>query len=61
MTAPAYTTTHVLHLSLVLGRPVSGRAGGKLGRVDDLVVRLGDAGYPPVTAALATVAGRPQN
>ena len=58
MSAQAYATTHVLHLSLVLGRPVSGRAGGKLGRVDDLVVRLGDAGYPPVTAALATVAGR---
>jgi CBS domain-containing protein len=59
VTVPAATTTHVLHLSLVLGRPVIGRAGGKLGRVDDLVVRLGDAGYPPVTAALATVAGRP--
>jgi CBS domain-containing protein len=47
-----------LHLSLVLGRALTGRAGGRLGRVDDLLVRLGDAGYPPVTGALATVAGR---
>ena len=49
--------TRVLHLSLVLGGDLVGRAGGRLGRVDDLVVRLG-AGYPPVTGVLATVAGR---
>lgn len=48
----------LLHLSLVLGRALTGRAGGRLGRVDDLLVRLGDSGYPPVTGALATVAGR---
>lgn len=47
-----------LHLSLVLGAELTGRAGGKLGRVDDLVVRLGGEGYPPVTGVLATVAGR---
>jgi CBS domain-containing protein len=51
-------TRHTLHLSLVLGTELAGRAGGKLGRVDDLVVRLGEAGYPPVTGVLATVAGR---
>jgi len=54
-TAPA----RLLHLSLVFGRPLTGRAGGRLGRVDDLVVRLGEDDYPPVTGALATVAGRP--
>ena len=48
----------VLHLSLILGGEVAGRAGGRLGRVDDLVVRLGDGGYPPVTGVLATIAGR---
>jgi CBS domain-containing protein len=47
----------VLHLSLVLGRDVVGRAGDRVGRVDDLVVRL-DAEYPPVTGVLARVAGR---
>ena len=48
----------VLHLSLILGGELVGRAGGKLGRVDDLVVRLGDSGYPPVTAVLARIASR---
>jgi CBS domain-containing protein len=47
----------VLHLSLLLGGDLVGRAGGRLGRVEDLVVRL-DAEYPPVTGALARVAGR---
>ena len=60
MTAPAETTTRILHLSLVLGRALTGRADGRLGRGRrSRFVRLGDVGYPPVTAALATVAGRP--
>ena len=42
----------------MLGGELVGRAGGKLGRVDDLVVRLGDSRYPPVTAVLARVASR---
>ena len=47
----------MLHLSLVVGGALVGRAGGRLGRVDDLVVRL-DAGYPPLTGVTATVADR---
>ncbi|HEY6963402.1 MAG TPA: CBS domain-containing protein [Gaiellaceae bacterium] len=47
----------MLHLSLVLGGDLVGRAGGRLGRVDDLVVRL-DEPYPPLTGVLARVAGR---
>jgi CBS domain-containing protein len=48
----------VLHLSLVVGGEVRDAAGERLGRVDDLIVRLGDADYPPVTGVVATVAGR---
>jgi len=48
----------MLHLSLVVGGVLRDRDGGKLGRVDDLIVRLGDEEYPPVTGLLATVAGR---
>lgn len=49
----------VLHLSLVVGGELRDPAGEKLGRVDDLIVRLGDEDYPPVTGVVATIAGRP--
>jgi CBS domain-containing protein len=48
----------VVHLSLVVGSELVDRSGGKVGRVDDLIVRLGEDEYPPVTGLLATVAGR---
>jgi len=48
----------VVHLSLVAGGGLRDRVGGKIGRVDDLIVRLGEDEYPPVTGVLATVAGR---
>ncbi len=54
----AATTPRVLHLSLVSGSDLLDRSGAKLGRVDDLIVRLGEDEYPPVTGLLATVAGR---
>jgi CBS domain-containing protein len=49
----------VLHLSLVVGGELRDAAGERLGRVDDLIVRLGDDDYPPVSGVVATVAGRP--
>jgi CBS domain-containing protein len=51
-------TPQVLHLSLILGGALRDADGTKLGRVDDLIVRLGGAGYPPITGFLATIAGR---
>jgi CBS domain-containing protein len=48
----------VLHLSLVVGRQLRDADGLRLGKVDDLIVRLGSDDYPPVTGALATIAGR---
>jgi magnesium transporter len=50
--------SQVLHLSLVLGGQLRDADGLRLGRVDDLIVRLGSDDYPPVTGALATIAGR---
>jgi CBS domain-containing protein len=47
----------VLHLSLVLGGDLRDAAGERLGRIDDLIVRLSED-YPPVTGAVASVAGR---
>jgi CBS domain-containing protein len=54
----AATTPTVLHLSLVVGGGLRDRGGERIGKVDDLLVRLGED-YPPVTGVLATVAGRP--
>jgi CBS domain-containing protein len=48
----------VLHLTDVVGGKLLELTGERLGRVDDLVVRLGDDEYPPVSGALATVARR---
>ena len=48
----------VLHLSLVLGGALRDADGSRLGRVDDLIVRLGGSGYPPITGFLVTIAGR---
>jgi CBS domain-containing protein len=48
----------VLHLSLILGGALRDADGSRLGRVDDLIVRLGGTGYPPITGFLATIAGR---
>jgi CBS domain-containing protein len=42
----------------VTGGDLIDGSGGKVGRVDDLIVRLGEDEYPPVTGLLATVAGR---
>jgi len=56
MGAPAPAPA-VLHLSLVVGGALHDRDGERLGKVDDLLVRLGED-YPPVTGVLATVAGR---
>jgi len=50
--------SRVLHLSLILGGQLRDADGLRLGKVDDLIVRLGSDDYPPVTGALATIAGR---
>ena len=56
--AVATPQSQVLHLSLLLGGQLRDADGLRLGKVDDLIVRLGSDDYPPVTGALATIAGR---
>jgi CBS domain-containing protein len=48
----------VVHLSTVLRSPLLDKAGERLGRVEDLIVRLADGGYPPVTGLKARIGGR---
>jgi CBS domain-containing protein len=47
-----------VHLSSVLRSPLLDRAGERLGRVEDLIVRLADRGYPPVMGLRAKIGGR---
>jgi CBS domain-containing protein len=47
-----------VHLSSVLRTPLLDRAGERLGRVEDLIVRLADGGYPPVTGLKVRIGGR---
>jgi CBS domain-containing protein len=56
--APATQAPPILHLSTVVGSPLRDSDGERLGRVEDLIVRLGGAGYPPITGVLVSVAGR---
>jgi CBS domain-containing protein len=48
----------LLHLTDVVGGRLLDSDGAHLGGIDDLIVRLGEDQYPPVSGVLATVAGR---
>jgi hypothetical protein len=56
--APATQAPPILHLSAVVGNPLRDADGERLGKVEDLIVRLGGSGYPPITGFLVSVAGR---
>jgi CBS domain-containing protein len=47
-----------MHLSMILHSPLLDRTGERLGRVEDVIVRLADGGYPPVTGLKARIGGR---
>jgi CBS domain-containing protein len=47
-----------MHLSTLLRSPLLDRTGERLGRVEDVIVRLADGGYPPVTGLKARIGGR---
>jgi MgtE intracellular N domain/CBS domain len=56
--ATATQAPPILHLSAVVGSPLRDADGERLGKVEDLIVRLGGVGYPPITGFLVNVAGR---
>jgi CBS domain-containing protein len=51
-------TPTILHLSLVTSGELTDADGRKLGRVEDLVARLHEGDYPPISGAVAKIAGR---
>jgi hypothetical protein len=59
MSSPTTEAPPILHLSGVVGSPLRDADGTRLGKVQDLIVRLGGVGYPPITGFLVSVAGRP--
>lgn len=48
----------LVRASQVLHAPLLDSRRERLGRVDDLIVRLGDGGYPPITGIAANIGGR---
>ncbi len=46
-----------MHLSCVLGAEVRGPSERHAGRLADVIIRLGDGGYPPVTGLVIDVGG----
>jgi CBS domain-containing protein len=51
--------TEFIHLSGIINRPlVDAKTGDRLGRVRDLIVRLGDSAHPPVTGLVVRIGGR---
>jgi magnesium transporter len=58
MAATETRPAEVMHLSLIIGAALRDSDRARLGRVDDVIVRLEESGYPPITGFLVTVAGR---
>jgi len=50
--------TDILHLSTFLRRPIFDQDGDRIGRVQDLVARLGDDAHPPIVGAVIKIEGR---
>ncbi len=50
--------TEILHLSTFLRRPIFDQDGDRIGRVQDLVARLGDDPHPPIVGAVIRIEGR---
>jgi CBS domain-containing protein len=50
--------TEILHLSTFLRRPIFDSDGDRIGRVQDLVARLGDDAHPSIVGAVIRIEGR---
>ena len=57
-TEPSPSGVARLWLTEITGSRIVDRAGETLGRVEDVIVRLGAGGYPPVTGLIGRLAGR---
>ncbi len=46
-----------MHLSCLLGGQVTASDGRRAGKLTDVIVRLGDGGYPPLTGLVVSISG----
>jgi CBS domain-containing protein/sporulation protein YlmC with PRC-barrel domain len=51
-------TLTMVNLSAIIRRPLVDEAGDRIGRIEDLVVRLGDQPHPPVVGLVVRIGGR---
>ncbi len=53
-----HTAVTFVHLSCLLGGQVTTSGDRRVGKLSDVIVRLGDGGYPPLTGLVVTAGGR---
>ncbi len=51
-------TLEMINLSEIIHRPLVDDANDRIGRIEDLVVRLGDSPHPPVVGLVVRIGGR---
>ncbi len=56
--APHSSAPEAVHLSSVVKRPLVSGTGDRLGKVEDLVVRVGESPHPPIVGAVVRIGGR---
>ena len=57
-TTESDTGWEILHLSTVVKRPLVDGSGDRLGKVQDLIVRVGESPHPPVVGLVVDIGGR---
>ena len=50
--------TQILHLSTFIRRPIFDQDGDRIGRVQDLVARIGHDAHPPLVGVVLRIEGR---
>ena len=55
---PPDLAVETVHLSCLLGEPAMSPEGDRVGKLSDVIVRLGDGGYPPITGLVLSIARR---
>jgi sporulation protein YlmC with PRC-barrel domain len=53
-----WTSAPLVHLSSLIKRPLVNQQGETIGKVQDLIVRVGESPHPPITGAVVRIEGR---